>query len=34
MSEKIDINELFESAMKDPTLLSNINIDKLLIDSK
>ena len=30
MTEKIDINELFENAMKDPTLFSTMDIDKLL----
>jgi hypothetical protein len=30
MTEKIDINELFENAMKDPNLFSTIDIDKLL----
>jgi NDP-sugar pyrophosphorylase family protein len=30
MTEKLDINELFENAMKDPTLFSTIDIDKLL----
>jgi hypothetical protein len=30
MTDKIDINELFENAIKDPTLLSTIDIDKLL----
>jgi NDP-sugar pyrophosphorylase family protein len=30
MTEKIDINELFENAMRDPTLFSTIDIDKLL----
>jgi NDP-sugar pyrophosphorylase family protein len=30
MTEKLDINELFETAMKDPTLFSTIDIDKLL----
>jgi len=28
--EKIDINELFEIAMKYPTLFSTMDIDKLL----
>lgn len=28
--EKIDINELFENAMKDPTLFSTMDIEKLL----
>ena len=30
MSEKIDINELFENAMKDPTLFSTMDVEKLL----
>ena len=30
MTEKININELFENAMKDPSMLSTIDIDKLL----
>jgi hypothetical protein len=30
MTENIDINELFENAMKDPALFSTIDIDKLL----
>jgi len=30
MTEKMDINELFENALKDPNLFSNIDIDKLL----
>ena len=30
MTENIDITELFENAMKDPTLFSTIDIDKLL----
>jgi NDP-sugar pyrophosphorylase family protein len=30
MTEKIDINELFENTMKDPTLFSTMDIEKLL----
>ena len=30
MIENIDVNELFENAMKDPTLFSTLDIDKLL----
>jgi hypothetical protein len=30
MTENIDINELFENAMKDPSLFSTIDIEKLL----
>ena len=30
MTEKIDINELFENAMKDPTLFSTMDVEKLL----
>ena len=30
MTEKININELFENAMKDPSLFSTMDIDKLL----
>lgn len=30
MTEKININELFENAMKDPTLFSSLDINKLL----
>lgn len=30
MTEKIDINELFENAMKDPTLFSSMDVEKLL----
>lgn len=30
MAEKIDINELFENAMKDPTLFSTMDVEKLL----
>jgi len=30
MTERININELFENAMKDPTLLSTLDIDNLL----
>ena len=30
MTEKIDINELFENAMKDPSLFSTMDVDKLL----
>uniref|UniRef100_A0A6C0JF42 Uncharacterized protein n=1 Tax=viral metagenome TaxID=1070528 RepID=A0A6C0JF42_9ZZZZ len=30
MTDKIDINELFENAMKDPELFSTIDINKLL----
>jgi NDP-sugar pyrophosphorylase family protein len=30
MTEKIDINELFEKAMNDPTLFSTMDIEKLL----
>jgi hypothetical protein len=30
MTEKININELFERAMSDPTLLSNIDVQKML----
>jgi len=29
-SEKMDINDIFEKALKDPTLLSDLDIDKLL----
>jgi hypothetical protein len=30
MTEKIDINELFVNAMKDPTLFSTMDVEKLL----
>jgi hypothetical protein len=30
MTEKIDINKLFENAMKDPTLFSTMDVEKLL----
>uniref|UniRef100_A0A6C0L6R2 Uncharacterized protein n=1 Tax=viral metagenome TaxID=1070528 RepID=A0A6C0L6R2_9ZZZZ len=30
MTEKIDVNELFENAMKDPTLFSTMDVEKLL----
>jgi len=30
MSEKININEIFENAMKDPSLFSTLDINKLL----
>jgi hypothetical protein len=30
MKELLDINKLFENALSDPTLLSNLDIDKLL----
>jgi len=30
MPEKIDINEIFENAMKDPTLFSTMDVNKLL----
>lgn len=30
MNEKINLNDIFESAMRDPSLFSNIDIDRLL----
>jgi hypothetical protein len=30
MTTNIDINQLFENAMKDPSLLSNIDVEKML----